>query len=167
MYKLLSFVLILLLVIVWSCGSGSDEQQKEQEKTETVQKRVINTQQEFDQALQELGITVYPGAEFSTLKAEAPVNAMDQDQKTIFTAVYTLSGDDYSQNYNQVMDYYKKIYEEKLKAAGWRDTSINGTGIYNFHPKEGDFSNVSISVQDTDMIKEGQPQELQITLFVR
>jgi hypothetical protein len=167
MKKMALLLVLIALLLAWSCGSKSEDKTAAKEETEVVQKRLINNQDEFNQALEELGITVFPGAEFVRLEAKAPANAVDQTKMTTFTGIYNLSGTDYSKNFNDCIGYYKIFYYDNWKTALWRDTSIRGSGILNYHPGFGDFNTVSFVVKDYDQVKENQPQEMHITLFVR
>ena len=167
MKKVVLLPVLFALILAWSCGSKSEDKTAAKKETEVVQKRSINNQQEFTLALEELGITVFPGAEFVRFEAKAPANAVDQTKMTTFTGIYNLSGTDYSKNFNDCIGYYKKLYNENWKTAGWSDRSIRGTGILNYHPGSGDFRTVSFVVKDYDQVKENEPQEMHITLFVR
>ena len=167
MKKLTLLFVLSAIMVTWSCGSKSEEKSAAKEETQVTLKRSINNQDEFNKALEELGITIFPGAEFVKYEVVKPVGAFENDPPNVFKCFYKLSGDNYSQNEKDVIAYYKNAFEEKWKEAGWRDTSIKGTGILNFHPAEGDFPTVSFSVTDSDIARQNQNQELGITLVVK
>ncbi|MBN2424156.1 MAG: hypothetical protein JXR46_01605 [Calditrichaceae bacterium] len=167
MKKLTLLFVLSVLMVTWSCGSKSEDKPAAKEETQVTLKRNINNQDEFNKALEELGIPIYPDVEFIKFEATKPVGTPETDPPNVFKCYYKLSGNNYSQNQKDVLAYYKKLYEEKLKEAGWRDTSIKGTGVLNFHPAGGDFPTVSFHVTDSDYAKQIQNQELSITLFVK
>jgi hypothetical protein len=168
MQKIAIFLTLIIFLLAGSCSSKSEEgKTAEKEGKPVVLKRTINNVDEFNQALEELGITVFSDAEFVDLVKEKPLGAQETDPPNVFKGVYKLSGTEYFQNEKGFIAYYKKIYDEKWKNAGWKDNSIPGTNILSYNPQGGDFSLVSFIVMDSDLAKQRETQEMYISLMVR
>ena len=153
------FIITLVLLSFTACGDEPARETTTQlEKAPEAPKITIADQSELESILTGIGIPVYAGAEFISIEQSSP---------TQYSGKYKAPGKNYAQTEKEFIDFYNKIIEEKLKPAGWKNTSLPGTAILNLHNKGGEIKSMSIMITPSDYVEMKGGQEITYTVNIR
>ncbi|MCK5685243.1 hypothetical protein KAJ27_14025 [bacterium] len=160
---LVSFIFIITL----GCGSSNTTDKSTVAKKEkSVASITLNNHEDVKKLLSELKIEIFPESKFIEVKKIKVISSMKNPPQR-FNAIYSISDKNPKKNETEFTTFYKKLYNEKLKPAGWENKRLPGSSIFNLYPKSGNVKHVSISITPSDYVTKEKPQVITISISIK